>query len=54
MAFIASHMTSSQETEELSHAFRQMDENGDGMLSREELVSSFKRFGSFVTAAEVN
>jgi calcium-dependent protein kinase len=38
MTFIVSQIAGREEKEELSKTFRQLDKNGDGKLSKEELV----------------
>ena len=38
MAFIASHIITSNEKEEIRMTFQNLDKNHDGLLSREELI----------------
>ena len=43
LGFIASHLISAQETEELRKAFISIDTDGDGKLSREELEKGYSK-----------
>jgi calcium-dependent protein kinase len=43
-AFLVTHMSSREEKAELLKAFQELDTNGDGKLTREELVEGFKKF----------
>ena len=43
MTFIAVHIASQQEKEDLSKAFEQLDKNGDGVLTRSELVEGYTK-----------
>ena len=53
--FIATQLLSVQETKELREVFRQIDKNGDGKLSRQELLEEYLKTMDPVTAeAEVN
>ena len=38
MTFIATHVVSQQEKEELHRSFKSLDKDGNGQLSKEELV----------------
>jgi Ca2+-binding EF-hand superfamily protein len=38
MTFIATHIVSQQEKEELLKCFKGLDKNGDGQLTKEELT----------------
>lgn len=41
LAFIASQLTSKEETEDLEKIFKQIDENGDGQLSKDEILKGY-------------
>ena len=45
LQYIASQLTSVEETEKLRRKFIEMDENRDGRLSREELMKGYKLLG---------
>jgi calcium-dependent protein kinase len=38
---MASQMVSQRDQEDLQNAFRQVDKNGDGTLSKQELIEAF-------------
>lgn len=40
--YIVSHLSTQQELKELQDAFMMLDKNGDGKLSREEIIEGFK------------
>ena len=46
MSFIASHMTSNQEREQLSKIFNELDKDSDGKLSREEIQIGLQTYMS--------
>lgn len=53
--FIATQLLSAQETKELREVFREIDKNGDGKLSREELMQEYlKTMGIEEAKAEVD
>jgi len=53
--FIATQLLSTQETKELREVFREIDKNGDGKLSRQELLDEYMKTMDQETAeAEVN
>ncbi|KAM3135846.1 hypothetical protein pb186bvf_012099 [Paramecium bursaria] len=43
LTFMASQMISQKEVEQLQRMFRALDENGDGTLSRDELITAFQK-----------
>ena len=45
MAYIATHLQGEDKQEKLRAAFREFDKNGDGVLSRTELIESYKQIG---------
>jgi calcium-dependent protein kinase len=46
MSFIASQMVNKEETQKLADTFRDLDKNGDGKLSREELMGGYVTIGA--------
>lgn len=53
--FIASHLTSKEERNQLIETFKALDKNGDGTLSREEILEGYKQIMSEEDAvSEVN
>jgi len=55
MTFIAANFVSKEETQRLNNAFRNLDTNGDGKLSREELIQAYtKEMGEVAAIDEVN
>lgn len=55
LTFIASQILNQEETSELSQHFRQIDEDGDGKISKLELLKEYeKRFSKARAAEEVN
>ena len=50
MAFIASHLTKDEEKRDLDKVFKEIDINGDGNLSKEEVFLGYeKHFGVEIT-----
>ena len=41
--YIASHLYSNKDKEKLLQYFRQIDEDGDGVIGKEELIAVFKK-----------
>jgi calcium-dependent protein kinase len=41
MHFIVSHVATKDEKNELLNTFKAIDENGDGLLSRQELIKGY-------------
>lgn len=55
MAFIASQLVSKEETRDLEKMFKQLDKNGDGMLSKEEIIEGYEEiFGIPINEEEVD
>ncbi|KAL4429783.1 hypothetical protein ABPG74_004420 [Tetrahymena malaccensis] len=55
MSFIVSHLISEKEKEEFSQTFKLLDENGDGQLSKAEIMNGYKKvFGRNISEEEVN
>lgn len=53
--FIASQLLNKDETCQLEKIFKDLDENGDGMLSKEELLNGYeKSFGVPINEEEVD
>jgi calcium-dependent protein kinase len=50
--FISSQLLSAKETVKMRKTFRELDENGDGKLSREELVNGYKKILKSQSKAE--
>ena len=42
LAFIASQLISNEEKEHLEKVFRALDKNGDGQLSKEEILEGYE------------
>lgn len=54
-AFIASHLASKEEKQHLLETFKTLDKNGDGTLSREEILEGYRQtMGEEEAEAEVN
>lgn len=55
LAFIATHLATSDETRHLQEVFRQIDKNGDGRLSKEELEAGISKvkLGGHLEAKEI-
>jgi calcium-dependent protein kinase len=45
MSFIASQLVNKEESQKLAEAFRELDKNGDGRLSRDELLTGYAALG---------
>lgn len=43
MMYIVTHLMSKEEQQELERTFKALDENGDGRLSREELIKGYTK-----------
>eukprot|EP01017_Pseudomicrothorax_dubius_P022951 TRINITY_DN2469_c0_g1_i4.p1 TRINITY_DN2469_c0_g1~~TRINITY_DN2469_c0_g1_i4.p1 ORF type:complete len:346 (+),score=96.27 TRINITY_DN2469_c0_g1_i4:154-1191(+) len=43
VTFIASHLISKEEKQQLINVFKDLDKNGDGVLSREEILEGYKK-----------
>lgn len=55
MAFIASHLTKDEEKRDLDKIFKAMDTNGDGCLSKQEVLKGYEHyFGEPITCEEVD
>jgi len=55
LSFISSHMTTKEEREELARAFKQLDKNGDGRLSKDEIHEGYLEiYGKLISEKEVN
>lgn len=55
MSFIVSHLISDKEKEQFSKAFKDLDENGDGQLSKKEIMNGYKKvYGRNISEEEVN
>jgi len=42
LSFIATQIVSAQDKEEMMHTFKSLDKDGDGKLTKEELVDGIK------------
>ena len=55
LAFIASQLVSKDETKDLEKMFQQLDKNGDGNLSKQEILEGYEEvFGIPINAEDVN
>jgi calcium-dependent protein kinase len=55
LTFIGSQMVSKAEREELARVFKQLDLNGDGMLSKEEIQEGYsKHYGRLISDKEID
>ena len=55
LAFIASHLTQDEEKRDLDKIFKAIDINGDGNLSKEEVLIGYERhFGVAITEEQVD
>lgn len=55
LAFIASHLTKDEEKRDLDKIFKEIDINGDGNLSKEEVLLGYeKHFGVEITEDQVD
>ena len=55
MAFIASQLVSKEETKDLEMVFKQMDKNGDGVLTKEEVMEGYEEvFGIQLNEDEID
>lgn len=43
LTFMSGHLSSKQQQQELRKTFQQFDENGDGIISREEFLKGYLR-----------
>ena len=46
-SFITSHLASYEEKKEVMETFQVLDKNGDGKLSKDELIDGCKELGNF-------
>lgn len=53
LSFMAAHIDTQEETKSLRDAFSAMDKNGDGLLSKQELVEAYTRIMSMEEATYV-
>jgi len=54
IAFISSHLSSKEEKEEMKNLFQAIDEDQNGVLTRDELVKGYKRlYGEIVSEEEI-
>lgn len=54
LAFIASQLVSKEETKDLEKMFQQLDKNGDGKLSKQEILEGYEEvFGININEEEV-
>lgn len=55
LTFIVSQLVSKEEVENMEKIFMDMDENGDGMLSKDEIMNGYeKHFGEIIEQEEVD
>jgi calcium-dependent protein kinase len=55
LAFIASHLTKDEEKRDLDKIFKEIDLNGDGNLSKEEVLLGYEQhFGIAITEEQVD
>lgn len=55
LAFIASQLVSNEEKDQLEKIFRAIDKNGDGNLSKEEILEGYEEhFGVPISEEEVD
>ena len=55
MAFIASHLTKDEEKRDLDKIFKEIDIDGDGNLSKEEIMLGYeKQFGVPISEEQVD
>ena len=47
MTFMANHLATKEDTKSLQKTFNQFDENGDGLIQREEFINGYKRLKKF-------
>mmetsp|Transcript_34183 Transcript_34183/g.59790 ORF Transcript_34183/g.59790 Transcript_34183/m.59790 type:complete len:487 (-) Transcript_34183:4193-5653(-) len=53
LSFIASQLVNKEEKQKLTETFRELDKNGDGRLSREELLNGYLSLGEGAAVIEV-
>ena len=46
MTFITSQLVNTKDTKQLTEHFQALDQNGDGKLSKQELLDGYKMLGS--------
>jgi len=51
--FLVNHMASKEERRELINSFKALDTNGDGVLSKDELLEGFKKIDTNLTEADI-
>ena len=44
---MANHLATKEDTKSLQKTFNQFDENGDGLIQREEFINGYKRLKKF-------
>lgn len=55
LTFIGSQLLSKTEREELARVFKQLDENGDGKLSKQEIKDGYVRlYGKLISDKEID
>lgn len=51
--FLVNHMASKEERRELINSFKALDTNGDGVLSKDELLEGFRKIDTNLTEADI-
>jgi calcium-dependent protein kinase len=55
LTYIGSQLLGKEEREELARVFRKLDANGDGKLSKEEILTGYStHFGRLISQKEVD